>query len=301
MTSDHAEPTVVAFDAASPRQLTGCRVTSGHGEHPVDGVGVGRIAVELDPMAHRPGSEHPWGSREFVDIGRIDRGGEFVEELLVRAQEVGGAVEEHGDIALCDVVEHGKYLVADAIPAKAGVVVAGVVCNRKAEVVAHRSRLEASEREDRVAPSGSDRSEAGGTRAAQQRQEQGFGLVVGGVTGQGVGADRRPAGGAGARFEVGAVVDVDRDRVELDAEGCGGGPGDVGIDVCRCSKAVVDVDRGDVAAGGDGQRNERRRVGATGESTGDRCAVRREGAPAEQVGEVNQRCSPRVVDRYRWV
>jgi hypothetical protein len=175
------------------------------------------------------------------------------------------------------------------------------VCHPEAEVVAHGARLEAPECQDRVAPSGSDRSEAGSTRAAQERQEQGLGLVVGGVSGQGVGADRRPAGGACACLEVGTVLDVDLDRAEFDVEGRCGGPGDVGVVVRRPSKAVVDVDCGDVTAGGDGQRDERCRVGAAGESTGDSGAVWWEGASAEQIGDVNQRCSPRVGDRYRSV
>lgn len=190
---------------------------------------------------------------------------------------------------------------ADAVATEPGIVVGGVVSNREAVVVAHGARLEAPERQDRVTPSGPDRPEAGRTRAPQECQEQGLGLIIGGVPGQSVGADRCSAGGACACFEVGSVLEVDLDRAEVDVERCCGRPGDVGIDVCRRPKAVVDVDGRDVTPRGNGQRDERGRVGATGESTGDGGAVWREGAPAQEIGGVNQRGALVVGDRYRSV
>ncbi len=178
---------------------------------------------------------------------------------------------------------------ADPVAAEAPVVVGGVVGDRETELLAHRGGLEPAQGQDRVAPAGSDRSEACCSRASEQRQQDGFSLVVGGVAGQGVGAESRPASGAGACFEVRTVDHVDDDRAELDPEVCCGGSGDLGVDIGARAQSVVDMHGGDPAAGFECQDDERCRVGSAGQRAGDRAVRRRKGAAAEEVGGVDQR------------
>ena len=218
-------------------------------------------------------------------VGRVDAGGEFVEELVVGTQQVGGASEQHGHVALGDVVEQGEHLVADPVAAEAWVVVARVLGDDQAEPCAQRSGLGTSQRQDRVAPARPDRAETCRAGASQQREEQRLCLVVGGVARHRVGTERGSTGGPSAGLEVRSGDDLDTGHPEVGAEMLGDRRCDVGVVVGRCPQAVVDVDGGDVTPRRDGERDQCSGVGAPRETAGDRGARRRKRAPIQELGD----------------
>ena len=291
----------MAFHTPAAGELAGCGSTAGNSEHPSHGVGIWRVPVVFEPLADSPRSQHPGGSRERVGVGGVDVGGQFVEELVVGAKEVGCAVEEHGDVALGDVIEQWEQLMSDPVATETWVDVGGVVDDREAELIAQSLSVGASKGEDRMAPTWPDCSEAGGPRTSDQGEEHGLCLVVCGVTGQRVGSESGPPSAARSRFEIGAVGEVDADRAECDAESCGGGPCNVGVDIGGLTETMVDMHRGDSTAGRNGEGDERRGVGATGESADDLGAFGRKGAPVEEAGGVGQREPALFGDRYRSV
>jgi len=110
-----------------------------------------------------------------------------------------------------------------------------------------------------------------------------------------------PAGLASTSFQIRTIVEVEADRTEVDPQQLRGGAGDLGVGVRGLTQSMVDVHCGDTTVGSAGEGDERRRVGATGERAGDRGVCRRKGAPAEEIGGVEQdRCLGRAT-RYRSV
>jgi hypothetical protein len=271
--------------ASSTDQFAGGGVAGGDGEDPLDGVGVGRIALVLEPLTDRPGSEHAGCRDERGRVRRIDAGGEFVEELVVGAQEVGGASEQHRDVALGDIVEQGEHLVADPVAAEPWVVVARVLGDDQAELRAQRACLGTSQRQDRVASARPDCAETRRACAAQQREEQRFCLVVGRVAGHRVGAERYSTGGPCPGLEIRAGCHVDTDHAEAGTEMLGDRRGDVGVAVGGGPQAVVDVDGGDVTSRCDSERDQCSGVGAARETAGRRGARRRKRAPIQELGD----------------
>ena len=124
------------LDAPTAREFARSGLAPGHSEDASYGVRVGRVPVVVEPLPDRPGAEHPGSLGERVGVGRIDAGGEFVEVLVVGAQQVGGASEQDGHVAFGDVVEEGEHLVADSVAAEASVVVGGVLGDDQAELLA---------------------------------------------------------------------------------------------------------------------------------------------------------------------
>ena len=291
----------MAFHTSTAGELAGCGSTAGNVEHPANAVGVRRVPVVFEPLADGPRPQNSGCSRERLGVGGLDVSGEFVEELVVGAQEVGGAVEQDGDVALGDVIEQWEQLVANPVATETGIVVGGIGDDREAELLAQRLGFDAPKGEDGMAPTGPDCPEAGGTRTPEQGEEQGFGLVVCGVTGQRVRSESGPPSGTGSRFEVGAVVEVDADRAELDVELCCGGPCDIGVDVGGLAKSMVDMHGSHSTLRSNGEGDERRGVGATGQTASDRSAFGRKSASVEEVGGVGQRGPASFGDRYRSV
>jgi len=291
----------VAFHTSTASQLAGSGLTAGNREDPSHGVGVRRVPVVFEPLTDGSRPQHPRCACQRVGVGGVDVGSEFVEELVVGAEQVGGAVEQHGDVSLGDVVEQWDQLVTDPVATETAVVVGRIVYDRETELLAQCMGFDAPKGEDGMAPPGPDCPEAGGARTPDQGEEQGFGLVVCGVAGHGVRSEGRPPGAAGSCFEVGAVVEVDVDRAELDAELSGGRPCDVGVDIGRLAETMVDVHGSDPALGCDREGDERRGVGSTGQSADDGGAFRWEGATAEEFGGVGQRWPALFGDRYRSV
>ena len=300
MSSGHDETVTVAFDPAAAHQFAGCGITAGDGEHPPDGIGIRRVPIVLEPVANRSRSEDPRRAADGLGVGGIDARSELFEELVVGADQVGGAREQRDDVASGDVIEQREGFVADPVAAESTVVVRGVVGHVEPQLRAQRLRLGSPEGEDGMPPSWPDRSEAGGSRPTDQREEQRLGLIVGGVAGQGVRPQRLAACGAGPCLEVRAGFDVDLDRTEPDLEPCRSCSCDLGIGIRRWPQAVVDVDRRDLAAGRLSENDQGGRIGASGQPARDSGAGRWKGAPAEEVGGVEQN-SASVVDRQRSV
>ena len=93
---------------------------------------------------------------------------------------------------------------------------------------------------------------------AQQVDQHGLGLIISGVAGQDVDGKHAISGGAGARLDVGArPTDVDSLRAKGCTEPRGGGSNDLCFAIGTVAELVVDVDSGDVEAGGTGERQQR--------------------------------------------
>ena len=120
--------------------------------------------------------------------------------------------------------------------------------------------------------------------AAEQVEEHGLGLVVGGVAGEHVGGQRRVAGPAGPRLEVGAGRHASPAPTRKAAPNRAATSATTSASARRAGpQAVVDVDGGDRAAGLDREHEQRQRVGAAGDRAGDGGAGRRERAAGQQV------------------
>ncbi len=208
----------MALDAATSGQFACGGAPACHGQDTPDGVGVGRIALLFQPLADRTRRKDSWSACERNRIGGVDVAGRELEELVVGPEQVGGAVEQHGDVAFGDVVEERQQFVADPVAPESGVVVGGIIGDRETELCAEGVRLGSSDPQDRVAPSGSDRAEPGGSRPSEQRKEQRLGLVVGRVARQSVRAECRPPSRSRSRLEIGSLFDLDVNDVERDAE-----------------------------------------------------------------------------------
>jgi hypothetical protein len=140
-----------------------------------------------------------------------------------------------------------------------------------------------------MAPSRPDRCETGRARTAEEREQHGFGLVVGGVAGHRVGSERRSTSGACARLEVRAVGDVDVDEPEVGPEPAGDRLGERCVVVGGAAQTVVHVHGRDLTASCDSEGDQRSGIGTARQATRDGGAVRRKGAPGEEVGGVDQR------------
>ena len=114
---------------------------------------------------------------------------------------------------------------ADAVADEPGVVVAGIVNRTEVEVGAELTGLGSAEGEDRLGGRAPHPGQAVEGGAPEEVDEDGLGLVVGGVAGEHAGREGRVSRRAGPGFEVGAVSDVDRDRPEPGSEPLGGGGG----------------------------------------------------------------------------
>ena len=289
------------LDAAASDEFAGAGLSGGDGENSPHGVGVGRIPVEFEPLADRSGRHDPRSCRERIRIGRVDDCCKLFEELVICAQQIGGAVEEHGHVSLGDSVEQWEQLVTDPVATKPRIVVRGIIGDGQAELLAQRMGLGPSQGQDGVTPSWPDRAEASGTGSSQQCQQERLGLVISGVTGQRVMPECCSTSSSGSCFEIRTIRDIDSDRPEWHVEVRCHGASDVGVGIGRCPQPVVDVDGGDLASGLDGQGDHGRRVGAAGQTTGDGSISRRKRAPSEKIGGVEQRQSALVGDRYRSV
>jgi hypothetical protein len=125
-----------------------------------------------------------------------------------------------------------------------------------------------AQREDRVRARG-HRRQAVEARAAQQAEEDGLGLVVGGVTGHHVRGEHGAAGVTGAGLEVGSGLHVDPVLAVRRGPACRRWPGRRSVVGRVGTEAVVDVVGGDDAAGGHGEGQQRGRVGAAGDGAVD--------------------------------
>ena len=176
------------------------RLAAGHGEHPLDGGRVGRVALVAgaQPRRARPAGRAARARRR----GRGRRWGRAPaasssSSVGVVAEHVGLPGEHGGDVALGDRVEQRQQLVAHAVAAEARVVVRSGRATGSRPSSAHSACVSARRRR-RIgrccrADSRPSPSSAG---AAQQVEQHRLGLVVGGVAGEHV---RRAAPRSGPR------------------------------------------------------------------------------------------------------
>ena len=179
-----------------------------------------------------------------------------------------------------------------AVASKPQVVVGRVVDRLDPEVGAQLAGFAASDGPQR-STAGVVAGEAVEARTAEQVEEHGLGLVIGGMPGEHLAGQGVVASPPGTGFQVRTWGDVDRDGTELgpslpghrrDEIGFGGGVG---------TEAVVDVHGGDLAASLDRQHQQRDRVGTSGHRAGERRARWRERATGQQVRRRGHHSDPR--------
>ena len=214
-------------------------------------------------------------------VGGVEVGRERVHEVGLVAEHLGLAGEDRDDVALGDGVEQGEELVAHPVAAEGGRLVGRILDRSQAEVPAERPGLAPAQAEQRPAdgPHAGQPVEPG---AAQEVEQHGLGLVVGCVAGQDVGRQRGVAGGPGAGLQVRPRRDLDPHGAEGRAEALGRVRHDVGLIVAAGAQPVVDVDRRHSRARGDGQDQQRQRVGAARHRAGDLGAGGREPAAGQE-------------------
>ena len=198
-------------------------------------------------------------------VGRVDGSAASASRRAASAAARSASRHSSGhDVAAGDVVEQRQHLVADAVAAEARVVVATGRRPGRGRASAHSACVSAR-RSARIGWRGPGRQggEAVEPGAAQQGEQHRLGLVVGGVAGACVGRQHArsgrpgpgPRGRARRRPSTRSARNAAPNRPPRprDDVGLGGRPG---------PQPVVDVHRGDVAAGRDGQHQQRERVGA---------------------------------------
>ena len=90
------------------------------------------------------------------------------------------------------------------------------------------------------------------------------------------------AGGACPGFEIRPIVELSSAAAERHAEAIGDPLCGDGLVVGVVTDTMVDMDCEDIEVSGDGERDQRARVGTPREAAGDSCAGRREGAAGEE-------------------
>jgi hypothetical protein len=164
-----------------------------------------------------------------------------------------------------------------------GIQVRGVVHHFDAESAAQILGVGAPQCQQGPAGTGSHGRQSTSSGAAQQVDQDGLGLIIGGVTGEHVGGQHRIAGCACPCLQVRAVTHLHDGGVERNAHSVGQRPDHLRLSGSAGSKLVVDVDRGGVAPCGNRQDEQSRGVGAAGHRTRDDAACGRERGPGEQL------------------
>ena len=195
----------------SPRaDVTPAGLPAGDAQDPLDGRRVGRV-LGRQPAPHRPPGQRQRGGGERLGVGRVDVRGQLVEQVAVVAEQIrpGGSAPAPG---------RARPARSSAAAARGGPGCAGTPDRRfdgssttvMPNDVAEPDGRGPAQAEDRAPGAGTHPGQTRARRAAQQVDQHGLGLVVGGVPGQHVGGQHRVAGVAGPRFQVRPDRDVDR-------------------------------------------------------------------------------------------
>ncbi len=171
----------------------------------------------------------------------------------------------------------------------AGSAFVGSVADGQAERLAQRHRLVPAEGEQWLRRARRHGRETVEPRTAQEVEQHRLGLVVGGVAGEDAAGKGVVAGAAQAGLQVRSGRDLDAMQHEVDAEGGGCRPRDLGVGARVGANAVIDVVGADGATGRDGEHDQCRRVGTAGCRTRHWRAGRRERAAGEEFGRRVQR------------
>ena len=106
----------------------------------------------------------------------------------------------------------------DSVPLESPIGIRRVVSHLQIEQGTEFVGFGATQRQNRLTRPWAHRGESSAAGTAQEAQEHGFGLIVGSVPGEGIGADRGAASIAGACLEVGTVGNFDAFASELHVE-----------------------------------------------------------------------------------
>ena len=131
-------------------------------------------------------ARRPMGGRRLRDrlgIGRVEGGGELSQKIGVIGHQPRLTGENRDDVAAGELAERGQQLMANAVAQIDRVGVAGVFHRAQTELCAQGMGLGPAQPQNRVPRSGAHRRKAVGGRAAEEIEEDGLGLVVGGVAG----------------------------------------------------------------------------------------------------------------------
>ena len=264
-------------------------VPARHRQHALGRRGVGRVALgparpgRPQPGPHGPPRQRLVGGRQGAGVGGVEGGGQLVEQRGVGPGEVRLAGDHRHHVALGDGVEQRQELVADPVAAERRIVVGRVGHRLEPDGRAELPGLPPAQPAQRAAAGRHAREpvEAG---AAEQVEQHRLGLVVGRVPGEHVGRQGAVAGRPGPGLDVGPGRHRDALGPERGAVLGRGAPHDLGLGRRPGPQPVVDVDRGDPAAGPHRQHEQRQRVGPAGHGAGHLRAGRGEVAPGEQLG-----------------
>lgn len=83
-------------------------------------------------------------------VGRVDGRSQLIKKVVFVAKHVGLMIKQHRDVAVTDVVEQRKQLVAHSVADKGGVTVRGIVHDGEIERVAQRLGIGAAQSDDRM-------------------------------------------------------------------------------------------------------------------------------------------------------
>ncbi len=185
--------------------------------------------VGREPPAHRPPGQRQIGAaaRALASVGSSAAARASSRSLLVAGQ-VGLAGEQGHRVAAGQVGQQGQQFVAHPVAQVARVGVGRVVHDRQCERAAQGHGLGPAQGEQGRA-AGAHRRQAGQRGAAQQVEQHGLGLVVGGVAGEHARGQHAVAGLAGAGLQVGPVGDGHRLGAERAPEECGVGRDHLGL------------------------------------------------------------------------
>ena len=240
------------------------------------------MSVWREPAADGAPGQRDGRGREGSGIRGVDRTRQLVEQPALVAHQLGLTRHHGGDVAPGDVVEQREELVTHAVAAECAIGVGRVLDWYQTELVAQRPRLAPTEAEERV-PFGVHGRETVESRAPHEVEQDGLGLVVGGVPSERVGRENRVARLARPRFEVRARAHRRAGRDERGTEAGRGRSYDAGLAVGPRPQAVVDVHRGHLATRLTREHEEGEGVGAARDGAGHAGARCREPAPTEQA------------------
>ena len=184
----------------------------GDGEHPVDRRRVGRIARRpLQPAADGSAGEGDGRGGERPGVGRVDRRGGRRRAAPSSRDQVGGAERAAATTSRPAIsASSGSSSWRTRLRDEAGVVVGRVGDERRGRGRAQpRGLRRRSASSGRVGP-GAIAARPSSPRAAEQVDQHGLGLVVGGVAGEHAGGQRADLASRALGLEVRAGRDVRR-------------------------------------------------------------------------------------------
>ena len=193
------------------------RHPAGDGEHPLDRGSVGRVLGRSASGERRAGRVATGAAVSALASVRVDRRRQLVEQIVVVAQQVGLAGQHRHQVALRRASPSAAAVRgAPGCAGSAGSRLDGIVRRPRAQLAcADASVSLRRKRQERPAWAGSHRRQPAARGAAEQVDQHGLGLVVGGVAGEHVGRAAPRSGrsrGRASRFGP------SRDRDRLGAE-----------------------------------------------------------------------------------